>query len=219
MSKKALLLGATGETGSEVLKCLRSRSDVEKIILVGRRNLESAENDPKIEQRIVNFDTLESFSSAFSGCDVAFSCLGTTRGKAGKDGFVKVDYDYVVNSAKLIQAEGCKDFHLLTSKGANPTSWFLYPATKGKAEEAVKALDFQRVSIYRPGLLMCDRQESRPGERVMRCIAGAVDKGSALSISTESLALAMVENAFKKIDNKCETLEHGDINRVAREVK
>ena len=62
---------------------------------------------------------------------MAFCCLGTTRGKAGKDGFVKVDFDYVVNSAKILKESGSvKQFHLLTSKGSDPNSFFLYPATK-----------------------------------------------------------------------------------------
>ena len=71
------------------------------------------------------------YKGSFEGADVAFCCLGTTRGKAGKDGFVKVDFDYVVNSAKIIKESGsCKQFHLLTSKGSDPNSFFLYPATK-----------------------------------------------------------------------------------------
>ena len=71
------------------------------------------------------------YKGSFEGADVAFCCLGTTRGKAGKDGFVKVDFDYVVNSAKIIkESGGCNQFHLLTSKGSDPSSYFLYPATK-----------------------------------------------------------------------------------------
>ena len=119
----------------------------------------------QIDQRIVDFDNLEASKEAFQGADLAFSCLGTTRAKAGKDGFIKVDYDYVVNSAKLIKEGGCEDFHLLTSKGSDPNAFFLYPQIKGKAEEAVKEIGFARTAIYRPGLLMCDRQESRTSEK------------------------------------------------------
>ena len=73
----------------------------------------------------------DEYKGSFEGADVAFCCLGTTRGKAGKDGFVKVDFDYVVNSAKILKESGSvKQFHLLTSKGSDPNSFFLYPATK-----------------------------------------------------------------------------------------
>ena len=106
----------------------------------------------ELDQRVVDFDNLDGSPDAFKDADVAFCCLGTTRGKAGADGFVKVDYDYVVNSAQKLREHGCKDFHLLTSQGSNPNSWLLYPKTKGRAEEVCKAMDFQRVDIYRCSL-------------------------------------------------------------------
>ena len=72
----------------------------------------------KVEQKIVDFDNLEQWKPAFEGSEVAFCCLGTTRGKAGKDGFIKVDYDYVVNSAKILKENGqCTDYHLVSSMG------------------------------------------------------------------------------------------------------
>ena len=171
----------------------------------------------QIEQRVVDFDNLDSSKDSFAGADIAYCCLGTTRGKAGKDGFVKVDYDYVVNSAKILKESGCKNFHLLTSKGSDKNSFFLYPSTKGKAEEAVKSMDFDRVSVYRPGLLMCDRQESRAGEKLMRCVAGWVDTSQRFSITTDLLGKAMVVNSFKKLEGKTETLEHADILNVVKE--
>jgi oxidoreductase len=128
----ALLLGATGETGRELLKHLCACNDYSKIILVGRRKPDGDPCCAKIEQRIVDFDNLDTHEDSFKGADVAFCCLGTTRGKAGKEGFIKVDHDYVVNSAKILKTTGCKDFHLLTSKGSDPNSWFLYPQTKVK---------------------------------------------------------------------------------------
>ncbi len=80
----------------------------------------------KVEQRLVDFENLDGTPEAFDSADVAFCCLGTTRGKAGADGFVRVDHDYVVNSAEKLKRAGCKDFHLLSSKGANKDSFFLF---------------------------------------------------------------------------------------------
>ena len=137
----ALLLGATGETGKELVKALCASDAVSKVILVGRRKLESepAASSDKVEQRVVDFDSLE--AASFAGADVAFCCLGTTRGKAGKDGFVKVDHDYVVNSAKMLKESGCNNYQLLSSKGASAGSLFLYPK--------VKVHDSQTCSIER----------------------------------------------------------------------
>ncbi len=75
---------------------------------------------------MVNFDDLSATPEAFSSVDVAFCCLGTTKGKAGKEGFIKVDHDYVVDSAGRLKEAGCKDFHLLTGMGAGKDSFFLY---------------------------------------------------------------------------------------------
>ena len=67
---------------------------------------------------MIDFDKLDEHKDAFNEGDIAFCCLGTTRGKSGADGFVKVDYDYVVNTAKILKDNGvCKDYHLVSSKG------------------------------------------------------------------------------------------------------
>ena len=88
----------------------------------------------RVEQKIVNFDKLGDYATEHSGVDAAFCCLGTTRGKAGKDGFIKVDHVYALNSAKLLKSTGCPGFPPLTSKGSNTNVWFLYPETKSQVE-------------------------------------------------------------------------------------
>ena len=72
----------------------------------------------QVEVKEIDFDNLEQHKEAFKEGDIAFCCLGTTKGKSGAEGFVKVDYDYVVNSAKLLKDNGaCRDYHLVSSKG------------------------------------------------------------------------------------------------------
>ena len=117
--KTALVLGGTGATGKQVIKELRENEQVSKIKMVNRRQVELEEGPglDKVEQVIVDYDDLEKSKANFEEVDLAFCCLGTTRAQAGKEGFVKVDFDYVVNSAKILKDLNCKDFHLLTSKG------------------------------------------------------------------------------------------------------
>ena len=85
----------------------------------------------------------------------------------------------MLSAARLLKEAGTRELHLLTSQGSNPTSWLLYPSTKGKVgccccdilvgynkdtvqvEEAAKELQFPRLSIYRPGLLLCQRENKR----------------------------------------------------------
>jgi len=219
VSKTALLLGGTGETGGEVLKLLATTPVYGKIISVGRRlvDLPKGEGWDRVEQKIVDYDNLSQHSDSFAGVDTAFCCLGTTRGKAGKEGFIKVDHDYVLEAAKLLKAANCPDFHLLTSKGSNKDSWFLYPSTKGKAEEAVKLLEFPRLTIYRPGLLKCDRQESRTGEALIRWVAETIDKANSWSIPTSMVAQAMVATSLTPPIPGVEVLEHSSVVKVASE--
>ena len=163
LGKVALVLGASGETGKEVVRNLVESPEYREVIVVARRELTfpNDEKYKKIIQKIVNFDNLSAHKEVFEGIDVAFCCLGTTRAIAGAEGFVKVDHDYVLEAASLLKQSQCPEFHLLTSKGSNSNSMFLYPSTKGKVEEAVTNLRFDKLSIYRPGLLLCSRDNRR----------------------------------------------------------
>lgn len=155
----AFILGATGEVGRELFHALAANQSISKLVLIGRRKQElDADKFQNVEQRVIDFDKIGDFTDSFQGFDVGYCCLGTTKAKAGKEGFIKVDHDYVVNAAKLALDGGCKHFHLVTSQGANKDSWFLYQKTKGQTEADVEKLGFDRLSIYRPALLLCDRQ-------------------------------------------------------------
>ncbi|KXZ55745.1 hypothetical protein GPECTOR_2g1295 [Gonium pectorale] len=100
---------------------------------------------------------------AFAGANVVFCALGTTRKVAGSAAaFKKVDYEYVAAGARLAKACGVAHFSLVSAQGANhkcPANdlglfhGLLYTKTKGMAEQAVLQQGFQRVSIFRPGLL------------------------------------------------------------------
>ena len=136
-----------------VVSALLENSSYTSVVVVTRRLLSYPDTPQyaRIQQRVVDFDTLEASREAFAGVDAAFCCLGTTRAQAGAAGFVKVtcysaelrtvltkycwlqvDHDYVLSAARLLKEAGTQELHLLTSQGSNPTSWLLYPSTKGK---------------------------------------------------------------------------------------
>ncbi|XP_057371983.1 oxidoreductase HTATIP2-like [Daphnia carinata] len=209
----AFVLGATGETGKELLNILASNKAFTRIAVIGRRKLElNEEKFANVEQNVVDFEHLEDYGSAFEGFGIGYCCLGTTRGKSGASGFVKVDRDYVVQSAQLAKQAGCKQFHLLTAQGSNKNSWFLYPRTKGEVEEKVAEMEFDKLCIYRPGLLLCDRQESRVLEKVLQVTIGSVDRWRKVSIPTKAVAQAMVNCTLQPISDKpVDILEHSQI--------
>ena len=190
-----------------------------RIVCIGRRNIDLPTDGgwEKVEQNVVDYDCLDKSAKSFSNVDAAFCCLGTTRAKAGKTGFIKVDHEYVLNSAKLLKAANCPDFHLLTSRGANVNSWFLYPQTKGQVEEDCKQLGFERLTIYRPGLLLCDRAEHRGGEKFFRWVASWFSQPSSWSIPTSMVAAAMVSTSLTPVSGSSTVLEHADIVKIAQE--
>jgi uncharacterized protein YbjT (DUF2867 family) len=99
--------------------------------------------------------------------DDVFCCLGTTMKKAGsRDAFRRVDFEYPREAARQAAARGAGQFLLVTAMGADPNARIFYNRVKGEVEAAVSAQRFRRVVILRPSLLLGDRSERRPGERI-----------------------------------------------------
>jgi uncharacterized protein YbjT (DUF2867 family) len=100
------------------------------------------------------------------------TALGTTIRKAGsQQAFRRVDFEYPLSAAKQALNAGAKQFILVSSVGADPGSRNFYLRTKGELEQAVSALGFQAVHIFRPSILLGKREEFRAGERVATVIA------------------------------------------------
>jgi len=221
----AYVVGYTGQIGRKLVDELADSAAFAKVNLVGRREVEELKTEKysKCTQHVVNFDDLSSHSSAFEGSDIGFCALGTTRGKSGVEGFKKIDFDYVVSTAKVSRETGTKEFHLVTSQGANKDSSFLYPQTKGLVEEAVKEVGFDRVFIYRPSFLVeSDRSETRVGEIVAHVVMYPIIKlfPTAISIPIFKVAKAMAVVASSEAVKSDETalcFDNKQIHKIADE--
>ncbi len=158
---KALVIGATGATGKDLVDQLSQDPEFEQIDIFVRRR--SDFHNEKIIAHIVDFDRPEEWQHLVKG-DVAFACLGTTLKSAGsKDNQWKIDYDYQYNFAKAAKENGVEDFILVSSYGANPDSKIFYSRMKGELEQAIKKLKFDKTTFFRPGML--ERKNSdRSGE-------------------------------------------------------
>ncbi|KAJ2515521.1 Oxidoreductase htatip2 [Coemansia sp. RSA 1939] len=197
--RNALVLGGTGEVGREVIKHLMASDAFDKVTVFTRRPIEyTGAHSEKLVQKSVEFENTEQLERDFAGHSHAFCCLGTTRAKSGADGFYKVDHDYVVNSAKACKTANVEHYSICSSAGADKNSMFLYTKTKGQAEDEIQAMGFPRVSIFRPAMLMCDRDESRLLEKVATYPIKFLSKliPGMLAIPTSTVAWTMVDNAF-----------------------
>ena len=161
--RTAIIAGATGLVGSLCLKQLLDDRAYAQVIAVSRRAV--AESHPKLVQKVVEFDKLRQLAPLVA--DDAFCALGTTIAKAGsQQAFRKIDLDYSKAFAEFALAGGARQLALVSSVGANARSWNFYLRTKGELEEAVKALAFTSLHIFRPSFLMGLRPEQRAGEGI-----------------------------------------------------
>ena len=160
--KTAIIAGATGLVGSQLLDLLLQDTYYEKVIAITRKPIEG--KGTKLENLIVDFKRLEEYAPRITGDDV-FCCLGTTMKKAGsKEKFRKVDHDYPLLIARLAKKNNATQYLLISAMGANKSSSIFYNKVKGEVEEAIDSIGYDSYHILRPALLMGPREESRPGE-------------------------------------------------------
>ena len=158
---KALIIGATGATGKDLLSQLLADDTYSEVHCFVRKPL--AFTHPKLHVHVVNFDTSEAWADLLHG-DVAFSCLGTTLAVAGtKEAQWRVDYDYQYAFAQQCKANGVPTFVLVSAAGATAQSKLFYNRMKGQLEDAVKALDFSCLLIFQPSVLIRSNSD-RSGE-------------------------------------------------------
>lgn len=201
--KTALLFGATGLVGGNLLKQLAEHPGYEKIKVFSRRSI--AISHQKIEQHIIDFSKLNDCQSLILGDDL-FCCLGTTISGAGsKKAFIAVDYEIPVKIGSIAERNGIKHLLAISSVGADIRSFFLYLKTKGEMEEALRHLNIPRVTLFRPSLLLGKREEFRFGEAFGKIIASPPLSSLFLGpferykpVKAETVARAMLNAANKK---------------------
>lgn len=208
---KALVIGATGATGKDLVKQLLNDKDFEQVDVFVRKPL-NIENE-KLKTHVVDFEKPEIWKDFVRG-DVAFSCLGTTLKDAGsKEAQRKVDYDYQFQFAKAAKDNDVEDYILVSAYGANPQSKIFYSKMKGELEDAVRKLHFNKITIFKPGML--ERKDSERSGEVLgsRIIKFANKLGlfeSQKPLPTDVLAKAMI-NSSKIKSNGYSSIKLGNI--------
>ena len=176
--RTALLVGATGLVGSHLLDRLLEQPDYASVTVWVRRDVSL--RHPRLHPVVVDFEHLlqeppRRLAPAGSG-DVQFPedvfvALGTTIKKAGsQQAFYRVDYNYPFQVAYLVQQRGAQRFLMVSALGANAASRVFYNRVKGEAENAIRELGLPKVWFFRPSLLLGERAESRPGEKLGQAI-------------------------------------------------
>ena len=199
MGKTAVVTGATGLVGRELMKELLANDYYSKIIVVGRRSLNIKDN--RIEEIIIDFNDLSSIADRLNAED-HFCCLGTTMSKAGsKEAFKKIDLEYPLTLASIAQKGAkFKTFIIVTAVGADAASPLFYNQVKGALEDELKSLGLTSLHIFQPSLLLGAREEFRFFEEMAKIFTAILSffiirLNKRWSISGTSVARAMLEVA------------------------
>ncbi|MDP3399169.1 MAG: NAD-dependent epimerase/dehydratase family protein [Bacteroidales bacterium] len=171
--KKAVVFGATGLVGKEVVKQLLTNDIFTSVTSVVRRD--PGISDPKLKiLTLPDFGSIDFFAENLVA-DVYFICIGTTIKKAGtKESFFHTDHDIPLKIAHLAERLNIPVVSVISSIGAKSTSSNFYLSTKGKMEQSVKEAYSGNLQIARPSLLLGKREEFRFGERAGTLIFYAV---------------------------------------------
>ena len=149
---KAVLIGATGAVGKDLLQALLEDARYTEVVAFARRAL--GVQHEKLREHTIDFDAPATWQELVKG-DVLFSTLGTSLKQAGsKEAQRHIDYDYQLAFAKAARANGVKSLVLLSSIGADSKSSIFYLRLKGELDDAVRDLGFDSLSIVRPPSLI-----------------------------------------------------------------
>jgi uncharacterized protein YbjT (DUF2867 family) len=203
----ALVIGATGATGRELVKLLIADIEVEKVTIFVR-NAPVIDHE-KLIVHVIDFNKIQNHKDLIKG-DIFFSALGTTKKDAGgkKEQYL-VDYTFQHEFAKIAAINGVENYSLVSSVGANSKSSFFYPKTKGALEDAVKKLNFQKIDIFQPPMLIRQPDLMRAGEKSGIKILNKLNKIGILKsqkpLAVEALAEKMLKVAKTPSKEKVST--------------
>jgi len=160
--KTALIAGATGLIGNQLLQLLLDDTYYDRVKIITRKLIDIQHS--KLENIVLDFDRLSEHYAVLKSDDV-FCCLGTTiRIAKTKEAFRKVDYEYPLELARIAKNQGAEQYLLVSALGANKNSSVFYNKVKGEIEEAISQIGFRSLHIFRPSLLLGNRTEERAGE-------------------------------------------------------
>ena len=160
--KTAIIFGSSGLIGNELFKTILLNNSYDKIKIFVRSMPEI--NNRKVEIIKTDFTNLEQYKDKIKG-DECFFCIGTTKKDTpDKDEYRRIEYNIPIDVAKIAKANSINSFFYISSIGANPNASSNYLKNKGQVEEELKNLNFSKLAIIRPSLLVGNRKSFRLGE-------------------------------------------------------
>ncbi|GCD77068.1 hypothetical protein JCM31826_05500 [Thermaurantimonas aggregans] len=194
---RALVIGATGAVGSEVIKGLLNIEGWKFVRVLARQKASIAH--PKLQWHVGDLFSDEFISTHLEDITHIFMCIGTTRKKTpDRETYRTIDYGIPVRTAQL--AANTDVYHMLvvSAIGSNPKSWIFYSKLKGEMERDVASTALPRVDFFRPSTIIGQRPERRPAEewaiKIDRWLGGLIPN-TYRAVRAEQIARAMIDRA------------------------
>ena len=203
--KKALIFGSSGLVGSNLVKIILQNEKYDHIKLFVRSETEN--KSKKLEIIKTDFNNLEKHKDSIVGDD-CFFCIGTTRKNTpDKNEYIRTEYNIPVEIGKIAKSNSVNNFIYVSSLGANPNASGLYLKNKGQAEQDLINLNFPRLAIIRPSILLGNRKENRIGEKIgifvmkllLPLFLGKLKKYKPIKVENVAKAMANIaQNDYQK---------------------
>ena len=190
MKNTAVIIGATGAVGREIVNEILRGEYYDRIYVLGRNSISKLPDDSRLAKIIIDFDNIDFDMDILENADV-FASLGTTIKIAGtKENQRKIDVDYTVNFAKLCEGK-VRSFNVVSAIGANSKSKNFYNSLKGELEDKLKEMNLRTLRIFQPSLLISKRDDNRFLEEIFMKVApifqfvlkGKIKKYSPIEVS------------------------------------
>ena len=173
MANKAVIAGASGLVGNELLKILLHDNYYNQVLVLVRKELPIQHK--KLIQLVVDFDNIDKYKHIIHG-HALFCCLGSTKSKTPSQRmYRKVDHDYPVKLAQVALENNMSQYHLVSAIGADFKSLAFYNKLKGETENDIQVVGLSSLHIYRPSLLTGNRKEYRFAEKVATAVMTVVN--------------------------------------------
>ena len=170
MGNTAVIIGATGAVGKEILKEILGSDFYKRIYILGRNSILRLSEDGRLTKIVIDFENMKFDTSILDDADV-FAALGTTIKISGsKENQRKIDVDYTVNFAKLCEGK-VRSFNVVSAIGANSKSKNFYNSLKGELEDKLKEMNLGILRIFQPSLLISRRDDNRFLEEIFMKVA------------------------------------------------
>ncbi len=216
-----VMLGATGAVGNHTALTLAASPEVRRLTLLGRRPAANV-TGYSVAQQVVDVFDPASYAPFLAGHDTAICTFGVGQPSAmGREEFKRIDHDAVLAFGRACREAGIRHFELLSSVGSSARSLSFYLRTKGELEKALGALGFERLSLFRPSMILTPTNRYGLSQAIVLAtwplmtpfLPGPLRKWRGIKV--EALGRAIALNVFTA-GSGIEVLEWPDFQRLVR---